>query len=164
MTQPRICKRGSGCIRVALLAFHQEVVLERNPGIRIIYFNNVMDPMAVGADRFVRRLIGEIFFEHFHGCPVEISYIGVQHVRRKSVLLHERFIRVTFGAEERNAISERIRRGAVNVMYTVTVNARGNILIAFLGESCAVDALPIVFIDRAMTLCAGLGYSNPCTR
>ncbi len=82
VTQPSIGETGCCCIWVALLTFHQQVLLVRDSRLRIIWFQNVMNAMAVCTNRFIRRLIGIVLVEHLHCRAMEVSYVCTQHISR----------------------------------------------------------------------------------
>ena len=75
MAHPRVGKRCSRGIRMALLAFAEQIFLERDACLGIIHPQNVMNTVTVGTDRFVRGLVGIILFEHFHSGAMEISNV-----------------------------------------------------------------------------------------
>ena len=91
---------------MALLAFHEQVLLERNAGLGIIWSHNIVDTMTICANWFIGWLIGIILFEHFHSCTMEIGHIGIQHIGGYAILLHDRFIGMAFRAKLRSAIAE----------------------------------------------------------
>ena len=131
VTKPGVCKRSGRCVWMALLAFDQQVFLESNPCVGVIHLENIMMPMAIGADGFVGRLIGEILFEHFHGRTVEIGHIGIQHICGKTILLHQRFVGMAIGAKKGDAVAERIGCWTLNIVDTMTIRAGGNIRVVF---------------------------------
>ena len=71
VAHPRGGEVGSG-IGVAALAFDKQVLLHANAGFGIVYSRNVVQAVAIGANRFIGGLAREFFFEEFYGGAVEV--------------------------------------------------------------------------------------------
>jgi len=142
---------------MALLTLDQQIVFMSNASLGIIHIKYVVDAMAVGANRLIRWLIGIGLVEQFHRRTVEVGYIGIEHIRRDTVLIHDALIGVTFRTQEWRAVAKRVGRWVADVMYAMTIDTSRYKRVACLGQCSSMDTIFICFIDRTMALGTGFG-------
>jgi hypothetical protein len=68
---------------------------------------------------------------------------------------------MAFGTEKWRTISKRSSCGALNIVYAMAINTRGDILIAFSCQRRAMDAFLVSIINGAMAFGTSLGNYQP---
>ena len=159
MAHPCIGEAGRDAVAMAASTFDQQIGLDGNTALWIVDALDIMNPMAVKADRFVRLLVGRLLFED-HGGPVEITDIGVQDIGGDAVPGHLLFVRVASSAHLGGGFKPEFTRGRVcDVMDAMAIDAGRYIGVAFAYQSGSMDGSLVFFINGIVATGAGLG--NP---
>ena len=145
---------------MADLAALQDVLLQLQALLRIVRPGDVVHAVAVEADRLVGFGVRALLFKQRHRGAVKIGHIGVEHLRRDAILVHDGRIGVALGADVGRLQAERRRRRIADVVHAVAVDTGGHIGIAFLRQCRAVHAVMILSVDRAVALGAGLRHPD----